>query len=106
MVRTITRQSPANGLNGPVPRLTRHAERRMYARGLRHSLLALVLRYGRRVHVRGALIRAVGRREVTRQRGRGVDLSACEGLQVVCAGDGRIITVYRNRDFRGLRHRR
>lgn len=106
MARLIRRQFPANGRDDPVPHLTRHAERRMYARGLCRSLLALVLRYGRRVHVRGALIRAVGRREVIRQRGRGVDLSVCEGLQVVCTGDGRVITVYRNRDFRGLRRRR
>jgi hypothetical protein len=64
------------------------------------------LAYGRRVHVRGATIRAIGRREVARYRSHGIDLAMYEGVQVVCGSDGAVLTAYRNRDFRGLRPRR
>lgn len=64
--------------------------------------------YGRVVHVRGAEIHAIGRKEVLRYRQRGIDLRMYEGIQVVCRpGAGVVLTVYRNRDLRGLRpHRR
>ena len=65
-----------------------------------------VLNYGRVAHVRGATIYAVGRKEVERFARDGMDLSDVEGVQVVCSDSGVIMTVYRNRDFRGLRPRR
>ncbi len=86
-----------------VHRLTRHAHTRMAARRLSPSAIDAVLRYGRAVHVRGARIHAIGRREVARYLGVGVDLSAYEGIQVVCSPGGLVLTAYRNRDFRGLR---
>ena len=86
--------------------LTRHAWERMGCRGLSPAKVRQVLAYGRTVHVRGATIYAVGRREVDRFAVDGVDLSAVEGVQVVCTDSGVVMTVYRNRDFRGLRPRR
>ena len=86
--------------------LTRHAWQRMGARGLSPQKLRRVLNYGRVVHVRGATIYAVGRSEVEHFAADGVDLSDVDGVQVVCGTEGQILTVYRNRDFRGLRPRR
>ena len=88
--------------------LTCHAAVRMNARRYRPETVEAVLAYGREAHVRGATICAIGRKEVDRARRAGLDLRDLEGIQVVCARDGSILTVYRNRDLRGLkpRHRR
>lgn len=83
--------------------LTDHAHRRMTARRVSPEALDAVLLHGRVCHVRGAEIHALGHKEVERLEREGVDLRRYEGLQVVCAIDGAVLTVYRNRDFRGLR---
>ena len=93
---------------GILPELTRHAWKRMTSRNLSSSAVEVALEYGRLAHVRGAVIYAIGRKEVERYASEGVDLTRHEGVQVVCNPQGTILTVYRNRDFRGLRpsHRR
>jgi len=85
--------------------LTRHAWSRMCGRSLSPDMVRRVLSYGRVAHARGATIYAVGRKEVERFRAEEIDLSDVEGVQVVCSDTGAVITVYRNRDFRGLRPR-
>lgn len=87
-------------LQAPV---TRHAARRMQTRAIAPAAVETVLEYGRVVHTRGAVVHAIGRKEVARYAAEGVDLSALDGVQVVCSLDGAVITVYRNRNFRGLR---
>lgn len=89
-----------------IEMLTRHAAERMRARGLRPEAVAAAIAYGRVVHVRDADIHAIGRKEVESGKREGVDLSRYEGVQVVCSREGAILTVYRNRDLRGLRPRR
>jgi hypothetical protein len=88
--------------------LTSHAAERLSTRGLSLASVDAAMTYGRVVHVRGADIHAIGRKEVEWFERDGIDLSPYEGLQVVCSSDGAVLTVYRNRDFRGLRshHRR
>lgn len=88
----------------PLP-LTKHAEARMNERRLSDSTVNMVMTYGRLVRVRGAEIFAIGRKEVEHYLGEGVDLGRFEGVQVVCSPDGAILTVYRNKNFRGLRPR-
>ncbi|MBP8300417.1 MAG: DUF4258 domain-containing protein, partial [Planctomycetes bacterium] len=83
--------------------LSVHGWQRMCSRGLSTDEVDAVLAYGRVARVRGAVIHAVGRKEVERARRVGVDLSRAEGLHVLCAPNGVIVTVYRNHDFRGLR---
>jgi len=83
--------------------LTQHAHQRMGMRGFSSADISLALAYGRKIHVRGAAIYAVGRKEISQCAEFGIDLSDLEGLQVVCANDGTVMTVYRNRDFRKLR---
>ena len=89
----------------PITMLTKHAKRRMEARRLPEDAVNAALDHGRIVHARGAEIYAIGRNEIARCRREGVDLSAYEGVQVVCSPDGTVLTVYKNRNFRGLRSR-
>ena len=88
--------------------LTRHAMKRMSARRLSYNAVRRAVEYGRVVHARGATIYAVGRKEVSRFRMEGIDLTTEEGVQVVCSNGGTVMTTFRNHDFRGLRprHRR
>ncbi|TXH47175.1 MAG: hypothetical protein E6Q92_00940 [Burkholderiaceae bacterium] len=89
-----------------TPAITKHAWTRMCKRGLNWQTVDTVLSYGRVIHVRGAAIHAIGRKEVEKLARSGVDVGGCEGVQVVCTPNGSdILTVYRNRDFRGLKPR-
>lgn len=89
-----------------MPTLTTHASARMGSRRISHEDVAVVMSYGRIYHVRGAVIYAMGRREVASCLNDGMLIAGINGLQVVCSlEDDTVITVYRNRDFRGLRRR-
>lgn len=83
--------------------LSLHAANRLEERRIPEEAVTAVVEYGRVAHVRGAVIYAVGRREVDRAASHGVDLAIYEGLQVVALTSGTVLTVYRNHDFRGLR---
>jgi hypothetical protein len=97
----------ANGFAiGSAPVVTQHAWARMCGRRLNGQTIDAVLSYGRVSHVRGAAIYAIGRKEVERLGRSGVDVTEYEGVQVVCTPDSSaILTVYRSRDFRGLKPR-
>ncbi len=83
--------------------LTHHARKRMDGRRIPAEAVNAVLTYGRAVHVRGACVHALGRREISWGEKNGVDLRPYKDLQVVCSHEGDVITVYRNADFRSLR---
>ena len=95
-------QQPRQALE-PNLQMSRHAARRMQQRNISEAAVRTALEQGRVVHVRGAAIHAIGRKEISRLRRHGIDLSGYDGVQVVCAPDGTILTAYRNRDFRSLR---
>jgi hypothetical protein len=84
-------------------RTTNHAERRVRQRGIQGCAIEAALTYGRRIRRPGAVVHVIGRKEVERWRARGVNLSDYVNLQVVCATDGAIITVYRNSNLHQLR---
>lgn len=89
-----------------LPKITAHAWARMSARRLNSRTVDMVLSFGRVVHVRGAAIHVIGKKEVEKLSRQGLDVGDCEGVQVVCTPDcDTIITVYKNRDFRGLKPR-
>lgn len=90
----------------PSPRMTMHAVQRMHERRISEAAVRATLEHGRLIHVRGAAVHAIGHKEVSRLRRRGIDLSHYEGIQIVCEPGGTVLTAYRNRDFRGLRPRR
>src|SRR5215207_303541 len=87
----------------PAAEATLHARSRMRGRGISERAVEDALSYGRVVYTRGAVVHAIGRNEIAHYAEEGIDLSSYNGVQVVCSRDGAVITVYRNRDFRGLR---
>ena len=84
-------------------KLTSHATARMTTRGIPIEVTETVIEYGRVVYTRGAVIHAIGRKEIERYRKENINLSDCEGVQVVCSNDGAVMTVYRNHNVHGLR---
>jgi hypothetical protein len=89
-----------------IPSVTRHASLRMGSRGISLSDVAIAMSYGRSFHVRGAIVYAMGRKEVASCRGDGIQIDGVNGLQVICAPESNeVITAYRNNDFRPLRRR-
>ena len=95
--------TPRPGCGSDVTPITTHARLRMQGRAIHADAVEAVLAYGRRVLTRGAEVCAIGRKEVVKYADEGIDLSRFEGVQVVLSGDGAVITVYRNRDFRWLK---
>lgn len=89
--------------SGSCTKMTRHAITRMRQRGIPTEFVELVMEFGRMVCTRGAVVHAIGRKEVERYREEQIDLSDCESVQVVCSMDGAVITAYRNENFRSLR---
>lgn len=101
----MRKDSAAHAETGKQFIVTHHAAQRMDSRRISMAAVEQVLEHGRLVRSRGASIYVIGRKEVAFCQSRGVDLSDHEGIQVVCGKDGAIMTVYRNRDLRGLRPR-
>lgn len=87
------------------PELTLHATHRSRNRGISTDAVEAAMEYGKHRAIRGADIYTLGWREVRFYGERGIDLSRWEGVEVVCAHDGRVLTVYRNRNPRALRNR-
>ena len=84
----------------PIPSvfaLTDHALCRMQRRGISRAGVEACLRLGRRVRARGAILFALGRRQIERARREGLRLEGHEGLHVVCSNDGAVLTVFKNR---------
>src|SRR4051794_24445521 len=82
--------------------LTQHAWTRMIVRRIPYEALAATIEFGRVAQTRGATIFALGRKEIDRYGKAHPHLNRYDGIQVVCEGSC-IVTVYRNRDFAGLR---
>lgn len=90
------------GFQGLAPVFSRHALLRMQQRTISLAMVEAVMLYGREVRGHDTVIHVVGRRDARCWRMRGVRIDDLEGIHVVCSGDGVVITVYRNRDFRGV----
>ena len=98
---TVTRGDGANDFS-----LTDHAQSRMYQRSINRQSVATVLNYGRCIHARGAVIYAIGRKEVAHYETFGIDLREHAGYQVICSTDGTILTAYRNHNLSAIRKTR
>lgn len=86
-----------------LPPLTHHAAIRMQQRGISCQAIHDALSYGRHIRAKGVTYCVVGRKEVRRYAAVGVNLAEAEGLQVLLASDGSVVTVYRNRDLHTIR---
>ncbi|OQW85879.1 MAG: hypothetical protein BWK72_20025 [Rhodoferax ferrireducens] len=83
--------------------LTNHAATRMQQRGISSTAMQAVLDFGRRIHAKGLSFYVLGHKEVALYADRGVDLSNFEGLQVLVAADGAVVTTYRSRDLHAIK---
>lgn len=88
-----------------VPAFSQHARDRMNQRGLSDKGIELVQQYGRQVFARGAVYCFIGHKEVAAHAER-TDLTGVEGVHVLVARDGTVLTVYRNRGFRPCQYRK
>lgn len=84
--------------------LTQHARKRMQQRGLSETDIQTVIRFGRKVKTKAARHHVMGRREVKHFAPLGFNFSALQDVHVVVASDGRVITAYKNANFKGIRH--
>jgi hypothetical protein len=88
-------------------RLTNHALGRMHNRHIHPEGIRMALDYGREFFVRGAVIFVLGKKDIDRAQQNGTHIPhEWEGIQVVVAHDGSILTTYKNRSLSGLRPRR
>mgnify|MGYP003390049929 CR=1 FL=1 len=90
----------------PLP-LTRHAMVRMQQRRIPKDALDAGLAFGREFQMRDAVIFVIGQREIEKYADV-VDLSALNGLHVICGCEGTVITTYKDpkfhrKDFRKVR---
>lgn len=88
-----------------TPKLTLHATDRSRTRGISTEAIDAVMEYGKHRAIRGVDVYTLGWREVRFYAQSGLDLSRWEGVEVVCAHDGQILTTYRNNNPRALRDR-
>lgn len=80
-----------------------HALRRMQQRALSRVVVEQAMLYGRETLGSDTVMYVVGRAEVAAWRREGVRIDHLEGVHVVCAPSGAVITAYRNRALRGWR---
>ncbi|MBE9396809.1 DUF4258 domain-containing protein [Pontibacterium sp. N1Y112] len=84
--------------------LSHHAQTRMSQRSINLGEVQSVLQHGRVIHSRRARFYVVGHKDVERFSHAGIDVRALENIQVVVDEiSNRILTVYRNRNFRQIR---
>lgn len=83
--------------------LTDHAAIRMQQRGISRAALQTVLDFGRRIHAKGLTFYVVGRKEVAVYADRGVNLASFEGMQVLVATNGVVVTTYRSRNLHAIK---
>jgi hypothetical protein len=89
----------------PCPTLSLHAIERSRTRRIPEDAILAVMEFGKHRSIRGADVYTLGWREVRRHAGACAGLDRWEGIEVVCAHDGQVVTVYRNRNPRALRDR-
>ncbi len=85
--------------------LSLHARDRSRSRQIPTEAIDAAVDFGKHRAIRGADVYTLGWREVRFHARNGIDLSRWEGIEVVCAHDGRVLTVYRNWNPRALRDR-
>jgi hypothetical protein len=85
------------------PRLTLHATDRARTRAISTAAIEAAITFGKHRAVRGADVYTLGWREVRLHASADLDLSRWEGVEVVCAHDGQVLTTYRNKNQRAFR---
>lgn len=86
------------------PSLSEHAAIRCQQRCIKEREVHEAIKYGRCIRAKGALFFVVGKKEVQKQSQLGRNIQRLKNLQVLISKDfSRIITVYRNSNFRQIK---
>jgi len=82
--------------------VTNHAWSRMTARAITKKNVEAVLKWGKKVYLRGAKVFVLGEKEIKKVlKISNEKLNTLNGIQVVCSTNEKVIlTVYKNRDFK------
>jgi hypothetical protein len=83
--------------------LTAHARRRQAARRIPSEGIEAAVDWGREWHYDGVVFLRLDRRAVSRAGRSGFALQQFEGVHVILAQDGAVLTVYRHRRGRKVR---
>lgn len=83
--------------------MTHHAIQRMQQRGISLLQIEAVLTYGRTIQEGRVVRQMIGRNEVAQYSREGINLSAMQGVHLVLAEDGSVITVFRSQSLRRYR---
>ena len=83
--------------------ITNHAYVRMSQRGISKDAMAVVLKYGRRVHAQNVIVYFFGKKEMTRYLKPNQHASKWAAFRdihvIVSSSDNTIITTYKNQDI-------
>ena len=85
--------------------LSVHAQQRRSQRGFHNHHIAHLLRYGRKQYQNNAIYYSIGNKEIIKHAKHCMALKEMNGMHLVTALNGAVITLFRNRDFRLLKHR-
>lgn len=91
-----------NQTGGFFLKLSKHARNKMSRRGISKAAILAALDYGRIIYTRKAMFFILGRKQIKKCLKAGINLSRFNGIQVLCAEDGTIITMYKNKSFKKL----
>lgn len=83
--------------------LTVHAYKRRMQRGIQHQQVAHLLRFGRKQYHKHAIYYSVGLKEIKKYADVCPALKNMNGMHLVTAFNGTVLTLFRNRDFRLLK---
>lgn len=84
--------------------LTQHAVIRMQQRGISEADINTVMRFGRSIRSKALMYYVLGRKEIQRYAVLGFNFSDLHGLQVLVSAEGKVVTTYRNQDFRSIKN--
>lgn len=76
--------------------ITQHASKRAQQRGFSLHDIADILRFGRKQHAKGAVYYSIGKKEIHKHQKNYSRLKQMNGMHVVMAANGSILTVFKN----------
>lgn len=84
--------------------LSQHAYKRRLQRGIQNQHIAHLLRFGRKQFQNNAIYYSIGHKEIKKHAKHCPSLKEMNGMHLVTALNGTILTLFRNRNFRFLKH--
>lgn len=82
---------------------SRHAYKRKTQRGFKDSCISHILRFGRKHYQNNAIYYSIGKKEISKYSTICPDLKQMNGMHLITALNGTVITLFRNHNFRILK---